>query len=93
MSEIGADKGCVHCIWTLPVRKQPVLYLLYLEQSWIQSGYTVSAHPYLYISHLGAQRDGVSVGFSGVDHLSGEHHPDQAQVYRGLPYLRMASLI
>ena len=53
VSEIGSDTGCIQCIWNLPVQKQYVLYLLYLEWSWIQSGCTVSVYPYLCISHLG----------------------------------------
>ena len=56
VSESGSDTGCIHCIWNLSARKQPVLYLLYLEQSWIQSGYSVSVDHYLCISHLGSQQ-------------------------------------
>ena len=33
VSERGSDTGCIHCILNLSARKQPVLYLLYLEQS------------------------------------------------------------
>ena len=54
VSETGPDTVCIHCIWNLLAQKQPVLYLLYLEQSWIQSRYSVSVDPYLCISHLGS---------------------------------------
>ena len=46
VSETGPDTVCIHCIWNLMPQKQPVLYLLYLEQSWIQSRYSVSVDPW-----------------------------------------------
>ena len=36
VSGAGSDTGCICCIWSQLAQKQSIMYLLYLEQSWIQ---------------------------------------------------------
>ena len=55
VSGVGSDTGCICCIWSQLAQRQSILYLLYLEQSWIQGRYNVYLPFYPHGLHLSSR--------------------------------------